>query len=157
MKALTILAGLALCATSAMASTTATQEAKLVSTQDLAVDGEIVKAKVFEFKAKAVGSCVFGRETVTVYRNGAYTDVVRANGECGYDEYRPVCNLKTVITVTDEFEERIKRWSWERNIDWSDASGGEPVEIEDKSKRLKKNYRDVTYVLRQMKCTRIVD
>lgn len=157
MKSLTLILGLALLAPAAIAET-AVQEGVLIGeTEAVDADGEVVKAKIFRFKAAAVGTCVFGREVVSIDRDGRIIDEVKANGECGYDDELPICNLKATITVTDADEERIKRWDWERQIDWSDDKGGEPVNIRKKSKLLKKNYRDITYTFRKMECSRLED
>lgn len=157
MKSLSIILGLALLAPAALAeTTTAVQQGELVGqTEALAANGDVVKAKIFRFKAAAVGTCTFGHEEVTVARNGEYTDTVKANGECQFNSDLPICSLKATLTVTDDLEERIKRWNWERSLDWSDDTGGEPVSIKKKSKLLKKNYREVTYVFRKMECKRI--
>lgn len=157
MKSLSIILGLALLAPIAVAETAVQQGTLIGETEAVAANGEVVKAKIFRFKAAAVGTCVFGRETVIISRDGQYTDDVVANGECAYDDELPICNLKTIITVTDRDEERIKRWNWERNIDWSDDKGGEPVKIKKKSKLLKKNYLDVTFAFRKMACSRLED
>lgn len=160
MKLLSLLAGFALFATGALANQTSTQtqQAEFVAeVEEVALDGSTVQAKVFEFKAAAVGTCTFGRETIKVYRDGDYSDRVRYNGECLYVRGYPLCELTATLTVTDMYEERLKRWDWQRTYDWEDEDGGRPVKIQKNSKNLEKNYRDITYVFREMKCDRLRD
>lgn len=161
MKSLSLILGLVLLAPMAFAQSgddstvTEVQQAALVEdVEDFAPNGDLVRSKIFRFKAYKVGSCVFGRETVTVYRDGSYSDDVKANGSCRYNRSRPVCNLRATLTLTDRRRNRIKRWKWERDIEWSDKSGGEPVSIEDESRLLKKNFRALNYAVRRMQCRR---
>lgn len=161
MKSLSLLFGLVLLAPAAWAQSddvppvTEVQQGTLVEeTEDYDANGDVVRSKIFRFKAYRVGSCVFGRETVTVKRSGSYTDIVKANGDCRYNRSRPVCNLKATLTLTDRSRNRIKRWKWERDVDWADNKGGKPVKIEDESKLLKKNFRSLHYAVRRMQCRR---
>lgn len=161
MKSLTFLLGLVMLAPVALAQSddvppvTEVQQSALVEdVEDFDANGDVVRSKIFRFKAYKVGSCVFGREVVKVYRDGSYTDDVRSIGDCRYHRSRPVCNLKATLTLTDRRRNRLKRWKWERDIDSTSKKGVEPVELEKESKQLKKNFRSLNYAVRRMQCRR---
>lgn len=161
MKSLSMLFGLVMLAPVALAQSddvppvTEVQQAALVEdVEDYDASGEVVRSKIFRFKAYKVGSCVFGREVIKVYRDGSYTDDVRSIGDCRYHRSRPICNLKATLTLTDRRRNRIKRWKWERDVDSTENKNIEPVEIEDDSRLLKKNFNSLNYAVRRMQCRR---
>lgn len=153
MKLLSILASFAIFASTAAYSASVDQQAKYVGeVEEVNFDGEVVHSKVFEFDAAAVGSCNFGRETIKIKSNGKYRDRLKHHGRCPYVRGYPVCELTTLITVTDRYEERIKRWDWQREYDYDEEA--KSVNIKKKSRHLEDDYRKITYVFRKMKCER---